>query len=103
MFSITYWPNPAAYNSVTYKLVLQLHNAFHCADRLKCLAGLPVLLWATFISLTALHVYANVKAMRSLVLTSLNPSRLGLLVDTFYIKVQGSKVHVVHTVLKSLA
>lgn len=52
------------------------------------LAGLPALLWVTFISLTALHVYANVKAMRSLVLTSLNPSRLELLVDTYFDKVQ---------------
>lgn len=50
----------------------------------RCLQGSAVLLWITFLSLTVLHVYANIRAMRSLVLSSLNPSRLQLLVDTFY-------------------
>ena len=50
-------------------------------------AEVPWLIWASFLSLTALHVYANIKAMRALTLTSLNPSRLQLLVDTFYHKV----------------
>ena len=38
----------------------------------------------SFLSLTALHVYANIRAVRALTLTSLNPSRLQLLVDKFY-------------------
>lgn len=48
---------------------------------------MPWLIWASFLSLTALHVYANIQAVRALTLTSLNPSRLQLLIDTFYYKV----------------
>ena len=43
--------------------------------------------WLLFVLLTLLHIYANVKAMRCLVLHSLNPSRLELLLDTFLSKV----------------
>ena len=50
-------------------------------------AEVPWLIWASFLSLTALHVYANIKAVRALTLTSLNPSRMQLIVDTFYHKV----------------
>ncbi|KAL3136855.1 hypothetical protein ABBQ38_005562 [Trebouxia sp. C0009 RCD-2024] len=49
-------------------------------------ADVPWLIWVSFLSLTALHVYANIRAVRALTLTSLNPSRLQLLVDTFYHK-----------------
>ncbi len=51
-------------------------------------AGLSWLIWVNFLSLTVLHVYANIRAVRALTLTSLNPSRLQLLVDTFYQQVQ---------------
>ena len=50
-------------------------------------ADVPWLIWGSFLTLTALHVYANIQAVRALTLTSLNPSRLQLLVDTFYHKV----------------
>lgn len=50
-------------------------------------ADLPWMIWGSFLSLTALHVYANIQAVRALTLTSLNPPRLQLLVDTFYHKV----------------
>lgn len=46
--------------------------------------GFPWLIWVNFLSLTVLHVYANIRAVRALTLTSLNPSRLQLLIDTFY-------------------
>ncbi|KAL3158045.1 hypothetical protein ABBQ32_011654 [Trebouxia sp. C0010 RCD-2024] len=54
----------------------------------------PWLIWVSFLSLTALHVYANIQAVRALTLTSLNPSRLQLLVDTFYHKVSLGEVNV---------
>jgi hypothetical protein len=46
---------------------------------LRCAAGASFLLWAAFWALTALHVWANVRAMRCLRVTSLNQARLGRL------------------------
>jgi hypothetical protein len=43
--------------------------------------------WMCFLALTALHVWANIKAMRSLVLTSLNQPRLDVLLQTYGDKV----------------
>ena len=39
--------------------------------------------WITFLLLTALHIYANIKAMRSLLLNSLNRPRLDLLLQHY--------------------
>ncbi|EFN54602.1 hypothetical protein CHLNCDRAFT_135084 [Chlorella variabilis] len=41
--------------------------------------GLEPLIWSAFWALTALHVWANVRAMRCLRIASLNQARLGLL------------------------
>ncbi|KAG2490919.1 hypothetical protein HYH03_010832 [Edaphochlamys debaryana] len=41
------------------------------------------LAWLVFIALTVLHVWANVRAMRCLVLSSLNQPRLEILVDRY--------------------
>jgi hypothetical protein len=38
--------------------------------------------WAVFVLLTIFHVWANVRAMRCLVLTSLNVPRLELLLES---------------------
>ena len=65
-------------------------------QRMYC-AGLPWLIWTSFLSLTALHVYANIRAVRALTLTSLNPSRLQLLVDAFYLQVVAFYPQVVAT------
>jgi hypothetical protein len=46
---------------------------------LRAAAGLQPLLWAAFAALTALHVWANVRAMRCLCIASLNQARCGLL------------------------
>ncbi|CAI5509144.1 unnamed protein product [Closterium sp. Naga37s-1] len=45
----------------------------------QLVAGNVVLLWAVFLSLTAFHVYANYRAVKSLCLTSLNRERVALL------------------------
>ncbi len=45
--------------------------------------------WALFAALTWLHVYANIRAMRCLVLTSLNEPRLELLLEAYMEKVGG--------------
>ena len=47
--------------------------------RVHCMAGSALAIWAAFLLLTALHIYANVRAVRSLRLTSLNAPRLQLL------------------------
>ena len=46
-------------------------------------AGNTATVWVTFLLLTALHVYANVKAMRSLRLTSLNRPRVDILLESY--------------------
>ncbi|CAI7728792.1 unnamed protein product [Closterium sp. NIES-53] len=45
----------------------------------QLVAGNVLLLWAVFLSLTAFHVYANYRAVKSLCLTSLNRERVALL------------------------
>lgn len=46
-----------------------------------------LLAWGVFTALTVLHVWANVRAMRCLVLTSLNVPRLELLLDSYVTRV----------------
>eukprot|EP00271_Cylindrocystis_brebissonii_P007719 TRINITY_DN21357_c0_g1_i1.p1 TRINITY_DN21357_c0_g1~~TRINITY_DN21357_c0_g1_i1.p1 ORF type:complete len:265 (+),score=43.25 TRINITY_DN21357_c0_g1_i1:65-796(+) len=43
----------------------------------------PLALWSVFLALTAFHVFANFRAMRSLCLTSLNLERASILLDHF--------------------
>ena len=45
--------------------------------------GNAATVWVTFLLLTALHIYANVKAMRSLHLTSLNRPRVDILLESY--------------------
>ena len=42
-----------------------------------------MLVWSVFLSLTALHIYANIRAMRSLQLTSLNRPRVDVLLAEY--------------------
>lgn len=51
--------------------------------------GAPATVWAIFVALTALHIFANVRAMRCLQLSSLNRPRLALLLR-HYIATQAS-------------
>ncbi|EIE25577.1 DUF647-domain-containing protein [Coccomyxa subellipsoidea C-169] len=46
---------------------------------LQAASDSPVAVWAVFLLLTFLHIYANVRAVRALQLTSLNCSRLDIL------------------------
>lgn len=46
----------------------------------ECSADIPAYAWATFVVLTILHVYFNIRAVRCLCLRSLNPPRLDALV-----------------------
>ena len=46
-------------------------------------AGNTATVWVTFLLLTVLHIYANVKAMRSLRLTSLNRPRVEILLESY--------------------
>ncbi|BDA41824.1 RUS1 family protein C16orf58 homolog [Coccomyxa sp. Obi] len=48
---------------------------------LRSAADSPVAVWAVFLLLTVLHIYANVRAVRSLQLTSLNRSRMDILLQ----------------------
>lgn len=49
-----------------------------CKIRSDC-AGHDFLIWSIFLLLSFMHIYANIKAARSLQLTSLNPARLDIL------------------------
>ncbi|CAL5219087.1 g853 [Coccomyxa viridis] len=46
---------------------------------LRVAAGHDLLIWSIFLLLSFMHIYANIKAARSLQLTSLNPARLDIL------------------------
>ncbi|KAL2650196.1 hypothetical protein R1flu_018324 [Riccia fluitans] len=46
-------------------------------------AGNSLAIWITFLTLTAFHMYANYRAVRSLCLTSLNRNRAELLLEAF--------------------
>lgn len=46
---------------------------------IRLASGSQLLIWAAFWLLTAVHVWANVRAMRCLCIHSLNQARLGLL------------------------
>ncbi|KAH8933770.1 hypothetical protein BDL97_18G047500 [Sphagnum fallax] len=52
-------------------------------------SGNPVSLWVSFLLLTAFHMYANYRAVKSLCLTSLNAERTSILLQAF---VSGGKV-----------
>ncbi|KAH9533417.1 hypothetical protein CY35_18G051500 [Sphagnum magellanicum] len=52
-------------------------------------SGNPVSLWVSFLLLTAFHMYANYRAVKSLCLTSLNAERTSILLRAF---VSGGKV-----------
>ena len=49
----------------------------------KYCSGSQTAAWLWFLALTALHVWANLKAMRSLVLTSINLPRLEALLEAY--------------------
>ncbi len=49
-------------------------------------AGHSVLIWSIFILLSVLHIYANIRAARSLQLMSLNPARLDILLAQYLAK-----------------
>ena len=49
-----------------------------------------MLIWAIFMLLSVMHIYANIRAARSLRLTSLNPARLEILLAD-YLKARVSK------------
>ena len=49
----------------------------------KYCSGSQVASWLWFLALTALHVWANLKAMRNLVLTSINLPRLEALLEAY--------------------
>eukprot|EP00897_Mesotaenium_endlicherianum_P007224 jgi/Mesen1/652/ME000109S10865 len=49
----------------------------------RATASRPVALWACFLALTAFHMYANYRAVRSLCLSSVNGERLALLLRHF--------------------
>ena len=55
-------------------------------------AGSTVAVWAVFLALTALHIYANVRAVRALEVRTLNAARL-----------EGLLAHYVATVCTSAA
>ena len=46
-------------------------------------AGSHAAIWAAFLVLTALHIYANVHAMRALCLKTLNCARMDVLLENF--------------------
>jgi hypothetical protein len=46
-------------------------------------SGNPVSLWVSFLLLTAFHMYANYRAVKSLCLTSLNAERTSILLRAF--------------------
>ena len=45
--------------------------------------GSPLSAWLWFLALTVLHVWANLRAMRCLVLTSINQPRLDALLEEY--------------------
>lgn len=51
---------------------------------IKATAGWQVAAWAAFLLLTWLHVYANIKALRCLHMTSLNRPRLHIVLAHFW-------------------
>ena len=42
-----------------------------------------MLIWVIFLLLSVMHIYANIRAARSLQLTSLNPARLQILLADY--------------------
>ena len=58
---------------------MQTGSASHAEQ--GAVADSPAGVWTVFFLLTVLHIYANVQAMRSLQLASLNPARLAILVQ----------------------
>lgn len=56
---------------------------------IRLAAGRPALTWAAFWTLTAVHVWANVRAMRCLRIAGINQPRLGLLLRHYLRQVGG--------------
>ena len=56
---------------------------------LRLAASWQPLVWAAFWALTALHVWANVRAMRCLLITGINQARAGLLLRHYLCQVGG--------------
>ena len=54
-----------------------------------CYAGSSALIWSIFLLLSFMHIYANIRAARSLQLTSLNPARLEILLSHYPIGAVG--------------
>jgi hypothetical protein len=52
-----------------------------------------MVIWAIFLLLSVMHIYSNIKAARSLQLTSLNPARMEVLLAD-YLKERVSKVQI---------
>jgi hypothetical protein len=57
---------------------------------LRLAHGMQPLIWTAFWALTAVHVWANVKAMRCLRISSLNQARTQLLLRHYLRTVRGS-------------
>ncbi|CAK0746816.1 hypothetical protein CVIRNUC_001720 [Coccomyxa viridis] len=58
---------------------------------LRMASGYNLLIWAIFLLLSVMHIYANVRAARSLQLTSLNPARLEIILAHYLsTQVEGS-------------
>ena len=58
---------------------------------IRLAAGLQPAVWAAFWALTAVHVWANVRAMRCLRVTSLNQARLGALLQHYLCTVRAGE------------
>lgn len=58
---------------------------------IRLAAGRPALTWASFCALTAVHVWANVRAMRCLRIAGINQARLGLLLRHYLRQVRGAR------------
>lgn len=55
-----------------------------CAfDLALCVLGSTAAVWAVFLILTALHIYANVRAVRALHVRTLNAARFEALLQAF--------------------
>lgn len=69
------------------QMLLTLLRAAACLLNAAAAVDNFVAAWAFFAMLTAVHVWANIRAMRCLVLSSLNETRLKLLLQHYQEKV----------------
>ena len=56
---------------------------------IRLASGAQPLIWACFLGLTVVHLWANVRAMRCLHIASINQPRLTLLLRAFLERVRG--------------